>query len=146
MDQDAARPAVTHNVVRREDDQMTLAIFTQDDGTQLARNWTERSGNFGVVNNALVGTDPAGSIATVNSVSLSDVAVQAEGLVLRQDQDSAQTAIEAIGEREIHDPILPAERHGGLGPIARQGLEPRSFAARQNQRQNVSHRFRLLPL
>ena len=63
--------------------------------------------------------------------------VEAHRLVLREHQNLAQAAVEAVGEREIDDPIHAAERHGRLGPIARQRLQPRAFAAGQNYRQHV---------
>ena len=52
--------------------------FTQDSGTQLAREWTERQGNFNVSNNRLVANAASVSLATINGVSLGDVAVQAD--------------------------------------------------------------------
>jgi hypothetical protein len=63
---------------------------------------------------------------------------------LRQDHDPAKAAVEAIGKREIHDPVLPAKGHGRLGTIARQRLEASSLAPGQDQSQNIPHRIRLL--
>ncbi len=64
--------------------------------------------------------------------------VEAHRLVLREHQDLAQAAVEAVGEREIDDPISPAERDRRLGPVARQRLQPRAFAAGQNDGQHVA--------
>ena len=55
--------------------------FTQSDGTQLSRNWTERQGNFGVLGNALVGKDPTMNLATLNGVALADASMQANVIV-----------------------------------------------------------------
>jgi uncharacterized protein YkwD len=52
--------------------------FTQGDGSQLSRNWTEQQGNFNIVGAALRGNDPAPSIATVNGSSMADAGVQAD--------------------------------------------------------------------
>jgi hypothetical protein len=52
--------------------------FTQPDGSQLARTWTERQGNFQIAGNALIANDPATSLATVNGLALADVALQAD--------------------------------------------------------------------
>ena len=71
--------------------------------------------------------------------------VEAHRLVLREHQDLPQAAVEAVGQREIDDPIRPAERHGRLGAVARQRLQPRSFAAGQNDGQHVlKRRFAVL--
>ena len=69
-----------------------------------------------------------------------DVARQAAGLVLRQHEDAAKIAVDAIGEREIDDAIESAERHGRLGAIAGQGFQPRALAPGQNQGQHISHK------
>ena len=71
-----------------------------------------------------------------------DVAIQAHRLVLREHENAAQAAVEAIRQREIDDAIDAAKRHGRLGPIARQRPQPRSFAPGQYDRQNFLHRQR----
>ncbi len=43
-----------------------------------------------------------------------DVPVEAHRLVLREHQHLPQAAVQAVGQREIDDPIHPAERHGRL--------------------------------
>lgn len=76
--------------------------FTQPDGSQLARNWTEQYGNFSVQSNALVAHDPNvypyANIATINGVSLANVSVQAKiditvnqaaGLIARYQSDGS---------------------------------------------------------
>ena len=69
-----------------------------------------------------------------------DVPVEAHRLVLREHQDPAHAAVEAVREREVDDPVDAAERHGRLGPVARQRLQPRALAACQHDRQNILHR------
>ncbi len=68
-----------------------------------------------------------------------DVAIQASRLVLRQDQHPAKTAVDAVGEREVNDPIKPAKGDRRFRPIASQGVQPCPLAASQNQGENVSH-------
>ena len=55
--------------------------FTQNDGAQLSRNWTEQQGNFRVNNGALVGAAPGLSQAVVNVLSVANVSVQADVVV-----------------------------------------------------------------
>src|ERR1700761_5155933 len=64
--------------------------------------------------------------------------VEAHGFILCQDENLAEAAVHAVREREIDDPIDAAERHGRLGSIAREGLEPRSFAPRENHAERVA--------
>ncbi len=52
--------------------------FTQTDGAQLARTWTERAGNFGVAGNQLIANGPSLSIATVNGPPSANVSVLAD--------------------------------------------------------------------
>lgn len=53
--------------------------FTQANGSQLARTWTERQGNFTVTDGTLAGsTTAAVNLATLNGLALADMAVQAD--------------------------------------------------------------------
>src|SRR5262249_23627828 len=75
-----------------------------------------------------------------------DVAIQAHRLVLREHENPPQAAVEAVGEREIDDAVDTTERHGRLGPVARQRAEPRSLSSCQNDGQDILHRVRSLLL
>ena len=68
-----------------------------------------------------------------------DVAVEAAGLVLGQDEDLAQAAVDAVGQGEVDDAVQAAERDGRLGPVAGERLEPRAPAAGQDDGQDVTH-------
>ena len=68
-----------------------------------------------------------------------DVPVEAHRLVLREDQHLADAAVQAVREREVDDPVEPAEGHGRLGPVARQRLQPRSLSPCQNDSQHAIH-------
>ena len=56
-----------------------------------------------------------------------DVAVEAHRLVLREHENPAQAAVEAVRQREVDDAIDAAKRHRRLGPVARQRPQPRPF-------------------
>ena len=70
--------------------------------------------------------------------ALVDVAVQADGLVLGQDEDLAEVGVDAVGEGEVDDPVDPAERDRRLGPVAGQGLQPGSPPPGQDDRQHIT--------
>jgi hypothetical protein len=50
--------------------------------------------------------------------------LQAEGLVLGQDQDVELPAVQAVGQGEVDDPVHPAERDGRLGPVPSERVQP----------------------
>src|SRR5204862_6670417 len=52
--------------------------------------------------------------------------------VLRQDQDVHEAGVDAVGEREVDDPVLPRERNGRLRPLVRQNAEARPLSARKD--------------
>ena len=49
------------------------------------------------------------------------VAAEAEGFVLGENEDAAQTGVDAIGKSDVDDAIESAEGDGGLGAIASKG-------------------------
>ena len=63
--------------------------------------------------------------------ALADVPVERERFVLRQDEYAAQIAVDAVGKGDIDDAINAAERHGGLGAVARQRPQPLALSASQ---------------
>src|SRR5262245_27737571 len=71
--------------------------------------------------------------------TLIDVAIKAHCLVLREEQDAAKVAVEAVGKREVDNAVQAAERDGRFGPVAGERLEACPFAARQDDRQHVLH-------
>ena len=71
--------------------------------------------------------------------ALADVAIEAEGFVLRQDEDAAQIAIDAIGKGDVDDAVDAAEGHGGLGAVARERPQPLALAARQQNADGIAH-------
>ena len=67
---------------------------------------------------------------------LSDVAVKAVALVLRQDDDLEEAGVDQIREREIDQAVRPPERDRGLRPIGRKGEQSFALAAREDHRQS----------
>ena len=64
------------------------------------------------------------------------VTVEAVTLVLGEDDDAPETAVDQVGQDEVDDPVAAAERHGRLGPVIGQGGEPGALAARQDDGQH----------
>ncbi len=64
-----------------------------------------------------------------------DMPVQAVALVLGQDADLPDAGIGQVRQREVDQPVHPAERHRGLGPVVRQRRQPRPRAAGQHDPQ-----------
>ena len=55
-----------------------------------------------------------------------------------------RSAVDAVGQGEVDDPVEPAERHGRLGPVAGEGLQPGPLPPGQDDGQNVAiHQLRL---
>ena len=50
-----------------------------------------------------------------------DVVVERARVVLGQDDDVVDVGVDAVGQREVDDPVLAAERDGGLGALLRTG-------------------------
>ena len=70
-----------------------------------------------------------------------DVTVQAMALVLGQDADLADAAVGHVGQREIDQPVEPAERHRRLGPVRGQRAQPgaRSAGEHDSQDRRIRH-------
>ena len=73
-----------------------------------------------------------------------EVAVESAGLVLGQHEDAAEVAVDAVGQGEVDDAVQAAERHGRLGPVARQRLQARPLSPRKDDGEDVSHGFPLV--
>ena len=67
------------------------------------------------------------------------MAQQRMGLVLGNHADTADAAVDAIGEREIDDAELAAKVHGGLGPAVGQLLEARAASTGEHQGDGSAH-------
>ena len=69
--------------------------------------------------------------------ALADVAIERERLVLRRDEDVAESRVDAVAQDEIDDAVRPAEVHRRLGALARQRREPFAGAAGQHDYEDV---------
>ena len=68
---------------------------------------------------------------------LRDVAVEAVRLVLGQHDELPQPRVDQVRYREVDEAVLPAERHGGLGPVRREGHESLSLAAGEDDSEDL---------
>ena len=66
------------------------------------------------------------------------MAVEAVALVLREDGDPAELAVDEIREREVDEPVVAAERNRRLGAIRRKRPEPLPLTAGKHQRKAAS--------
>ena len=64
-------------------------------------------------------------------LSVADVLVEDERLVLREDADRIDPRIDAVGEREIDDAVLGAEGDRGFCDVAGERKKPAALAARE---------------
>ena len=69
------------------------------------------------------------------------VAIEAEGFVLGKNEDAAQLAIQAIGERDVNDAVDAAEGDGRLGAIASERPKAFALATGQQDRKCVAHQW-----
>ena len=67
-----------------------------------------------------------------------DVPVEAVRLVLREHAEPQVAAVDQVGQHEVDQPVLPAERHRGLGPVGRQRHQPLALAAGQDDPEDAS--------
>ena len=68
---------------------------------------------------------------------LRDVAVEAVRLVLGQHDDLAKPRVDEVRDREVDEPVLPAERDCGLRPVRRQGHQSLSLAAGEDDSEDL---------
>ena len=73
------------------------------------------------------------------SPSFTNVPVQAQRLILRQDVHMSQIGVDAVGQRDGDDAVLTGKGHSRLGPVARQ--REKSFAGTTSEQnaERVSH-------
>ena len=65
------------------------------------------------------------------------VAVEAAALVLREQQQPLEAAVETVGEREVDDPVTASEWHGRLGAVAGQRIEPNATASSKHHGHHI---------
>ena len=70
-------------------------------------------------------------------VRLGKVAVQRRAVELREAVNLVDVRVDAVGDGDVDQAVVRAERHRGLGAGLRQGVQTRTGAAAQDDRQNV---------
>jgi hypothetical protein len=73
----------------------------------------------------------------VEAPGLRHVAVERVRLVLRQHDDLRQPRVDEVGQREVDEPVLAAERDGGLGAIRGERHEPLALAAGEHDSKDL---------
>jgi hypothetical protein len=74
------------------------------------------------------------------AIGARDVAIERRGVVLREHENLRDVRVDAVRDRDVHEAILAAERHGGLGTLVRQGKQARACAAAEDDRQHLMSR------
>src|SRR6266550_3910676 len=74
-----------------------------------------------------------------------DVAVQAEGLVLGEDENAAEIRIDAVREGDVDDAVERAERNGRLGAVASERPEAFALAPGKEYYDGIPHIGHWLP-
>jgi len=71
--------------------------------------------------------------------SFADVAVQRECLVLGENEDFAEAGVDAVGEGDVDDPVMPPEGDRRFGAIAGERKEPFASSSRKQYSKRISH-------
>ena len=64
-------------------------------------------------------------------LTIADIFIQLQRLVLGQNTDGVDTGVDTVGQREVDDAVLAAEGNGGLGGFLRQYLKTASLTTGQ---------------
>ena len=137
------------NVVAREDERV-LGLLRAD-GIDVLVNRIGRA-HVPVFAHPLHGRkdlDELAHLATHDVPTFANMPVQRQRFVLGKDEDAPQIGIDAIGERDIDDPVDPAEGNGWLGSVTGEGVESLARASGQQDSQRILHcslRFLCFPV
>src|ERR1019366_1150778 len=71
------------------------------------------------------------------------VTVEAQRLVLREDEDAAEVAVQTVRKGEVDDPVDTAERHCGFGAVARERPKPLALATGEKYTKRIAHQWHL---
>jgi hypothetical protein len=72
----------------------------------------------------------------VHPIRLGDMAVEGRRVELGEDVDSSDIRMQTVADGDINQPVLAADRHGGLGPKLRERKQARSPAAAEDESEN----------
>jgi hypothetical protein len=60
----------------------------------------------------------------VELIGLREMLVQGGGVELRQDVNTPEAGVDAVGDRDVHEPVFAGQRHRRLGPLLGQRKKP----------------------
>ena len=75
--------------------------------------------------------DAPESAVEIPRLTVADVLIQEQRLILRQHADRIDARIDAIRQRKIDDSVFCAERNGRLGDVVRQCVQPAALPSRK---------------
>ncbi len=81
------------------------------------------------------------AIERIELVRVRNVPVQTDGEELRQDVDAVQSAIDAITDGDIDEPVFAGHGNGRLTAELGQRVQPGAPTAAEDQRENVLHEW-----
>ena len=75
----------------------------------------------------------------IEVVGVADVTMQADRVELGQQIDPVQTAVEAVRNGDVNQPVFARQGNGGLRAMLGERIESRAFASTEDQRHHVPH-------
>ena len=100
---------------------------------------------LGLVFERLQDTDTPDVAVEIPGTAGTDVVVERQRGVLRQDDDVGDPGVDAVGEREVDDAVLAPKGHGRLGADAREDRESLSLTAGEDHCQRSAHEHDATP-
>ena len=73
----------------------------------------------------------------VHAVRLRDMAVERGGVELREYKNATDVSMQTVADRNVNQPILPADRHGRLRSMVCERKEASALTAPEDERQHV---------
>ena len=74
---------------------------------------------------------PSEIAVKIPGLSVADILVEDERLILREHADRVDPRVDAVGQREVDDPILRTERNRRLCDIIGESIEPAALPSGQ---------------
>jgi len=75
--------------------------------------------------------------AHVAGISARQVPVQRRGVELREHVDLVDVAVDAVADRNINQPVVGTQGHGGLRPFLRQGVQSASGSSTEDNSEHT---------
>src|SRR5689334_6790247 len=71
------------------------------------------------------------------AIRLRDVSIERRGVVLRQHEGAQDVGVDAVGERDVDEPVFTTERDCGFGALLRERKEAITGATAENDSQQL---------